>query len=227
MTWGHVAHFSGIYHRSQLWLYLTPFYWLSGFITPPEITNSMVNTVEDLLWHSNYDSTRLLANSFEQWSLMLRNSWWTRHSVWDTLIIRHFSCAFCQGSFVLKQNLLKILALDLVLQYILWNNPASPCMFKMNPFIQHLWRHDHWAWSQSRWWNSWGSDLWPRLLAYGGLLAVSNKGTAGGENNYSLKSSHRPQHQHPTPFLWGRPSYQFHKNLPAHFDKRELLSFHV
>ena len=65
----------------------------------------MVNTVEDLLWHSNYDSTRLLANSFEQWSLMLRNSWWTRHSVWDTLIIRHFSCAFCQGSIVLKHNL--------------------------------------------------------------------------------------------------------------------------
>ena len=48
----------------------------------------------------------------------------------------------------------------------------------------------------------WGSDFWPRLLAYGRLLAVSNKEAAGGENNYSLKSRHRPQH--PTPFLWGR-----------------------
>ena len=50
---------------------------------------------------------------------------------------------------------------------------------------------------------SWGSDYWPRLLADGGLLAVSNKATAGGENNYSLKFSRRPQHP-TTPFLWGR-----------------------
>ena len=36
--------------------------------------NSMVNTAEDLLWHSNYDFTHLLAHSFDQWSHILRNS---------------------------------------------------------------------------------------------------------------------------------------------------------
>ena len=36
------AHFSGIYHRSRIWLYLTLLYWLPGFMAPPRYLESII-----------------------------------------------------------------------------------------------------------------------------------------------------------------------------------------